>query len=166
MSVYFTSDTHFHHTNIVQYCNRPFADVEAMNAGMVAQWNARVQPSDTVYHLGDFAMGKADLLDGTRALLNGRVILVLGNHDRTPSRMRQAGFDEVHKSLTVQMDGLTLFMRHIPPHPSEVIPYCDYFLCGHVHDAWVRQGKVINVGVDAGGWNGPRTLSEILGQDL
>ena len=29
--VFFTSDTHFNHTNIIRFCNRPFKDVSHMN---------------------------------------------------------------------------------------------------------------------------------------
>ncbi len=54
MSLYFTSDTHFGHKNIIQTCNRPFASVDEMDEAMVARWNQRVGPDDTVFHLGDF----------------------------------------------------------------------------------------------------------------
>jgi calcineurin-like phosphoesterase family protein len=53
--VFFTSDTHFGHANIIKYCGRPFASVEEMNRELIARWNAVVGPRDTVYHLGDRA---------------------------------------------------------------------------------------------------------------
>jgi len=55
--VFFTSDTHFNHVNIIKYCSRPFSSVEEMNREMIARWNSVVGPEDTVFHLGDFAMG-------------------------------------------------------------------------------------------------------------
>lgn len=58
---FFTSDTHFGHVNIILYCNRPFASVLEMNEQVIARWNDRVGPRDTVYHLGDFAMGLKNL---------------------------------------------------------------------------------------------------------
>ena len=79
--IWFTSDTHFGHTNILRYCKRPFDTIEAMNDTIVNNWNTQVQSGDDVYHLGDFAMtGKTDyksLLDR----LMGNIHLVRGNHD-------------------------------------------------------------------------------------
>ncbi len=37
--VFFTSDTHFNHTNIIRFCSRPFKDVEHMNETLIANWN-------------------------------------------------------------------------------------------------------------------------------
>ena len=46
--VFFTSDTHFNHANIIKYCKRPFASVEEMNGEMISRWNKVVRPRDTV----------------------------------------------------------------------------------------------------------------------
>src|SRR5258708_12137402 len=82
MTVYFTSDTHFGHANIIRYCDRPFATVEEMDEAMIANWNAVVGRGDDVWHLGDFGWSR----DATRIRsifhqLNGRKRLVIGNHD-------------------------------------------------------------------------------------
>jgi hypothetical protein len=58
--VWFTSDTHFGHTNVIKYSGRPFADVNEMNEKLVLNWNAIVKPGDVVYHLGDFALCDAE----------------------------------------------------------------------------------------------------------
>ena len=55
MTIWFTSDTHFDHKNIIKYCNRPFKDIDEMNAELERRWNAVVAPGDRVFHLGDFA---------------------------------------------------------------------------------------------------------------
>lgn len=55
--VFFTSDTHFYHGNIIRFCNRPFEDVEMMNETIISNWNNTVGLDDTVFHLGDFCLG-------------------------------------------------------------------------------------------------------------
>ena len=55
--VFFTSDTHFNHTNIIRFCNRPFKDVIHMNETIIANWNSVVGPDDIIFHLGDFCLG-------------------------------------------------------------------------------------------------------------
>lgn len=55
--VFFTSDTHFGHKAIIGFCDRPFSSVEEMTEVLVENWNSVVGPTDTIYHLGDFAFG-------------------------------------------------------------------------------------------------------------
>jgi calcineurin-like phosphoesterase family protein len=81
MKTFFTSDTHFGHANIIKYCNRPFASVEEMDNTLIHNWNAVVRPEDTVYHLGDFAVGGGPAAPYIRRL-NGTIYFCLGNHDK------------------------------------------------------------------------------------
>jgi len=80
--IYFTSDSHFAHVNILKYCNRPFDTIEEMDSKLIENWNSVVSPNDTVYHLGDVTLGK----DGDRFLsqLNGyiRVLSYPYHHDK------------------------------------------------------------------------------------
>src|SRR5260370_31484271 len=96
MAFFFTSDTHLDHGNVITYCKRPFVSVDEMNEQMIYRWNYRVKSGDTVYHLGDFHMGKRERVAPLRERLNGRIILVRGNHDRSPKVMRECGFDDVY----------------------------------------------------------------------
>jgi calcineurin-like phosphoesterase family protein len=82
MTDFFTADTHWGHANVIEYCDRPWPDVAAMNAGLIERWNSRVQPNDTVYHLGDFGFGKPAFLHTILDQLNGDITLIEGNHDR------------------------------------------------------------------------------------
>ena len=54
--IYFTSDPHYGHANIIRYCQRPYASVEAMDAALIANWNRVVTAEDTVYVLGDVSL--------------------------------------------------------------------------------------------------------------
>ena len=56
--IFFTSDHHFYHSNIIKYCQRPFHSVEEMNEEMIRRWNSVVGVDDTVYYLGDFSLAK------------------------------------------------------------------------------------------------------------
>jgi calcineurin-like phosphoesterase family protein len=55
--VWFTSDSHASHRNIIKYCNRPFKSVEEMNAKLIENWNALIEPGGLTFHLGDFCFG-------------------------------------------------------------------------------------------------------------
>ena len=55
VNLFFTSDTHFWHSNIIKYCNRPFMDIEEMNEEIIKRWNDKIEKDDLVFHLGDFA---------------------------------------------------------------------------------------------------------------
>lgn len=61
--VFFTSDTHFNHANIIRFCNRPFKDVSHMNEAIISNWNRVVGPEDIVFHLGDFCLGGSAGMD-------------------------------------------------------------------------------------------------------
>ncbi len=80
--LFFTSDHHFGHKNIIKHSNRPFGDVEEMNETMIARWNEKVGPNDEVYYLGDFGMTKdREMIKAVLERLNGKIYLIKGNHD-------------------------------------------------------------------------------------
>ena len=79
--IFWTSDTHFSHKNIMKYCERPFDSIEEMNNTIIRNWNNVVSPGDIVFHLGDFAFGTIAQWEDVRSQLNGDIHLILGNHD-------------------------------------------------------------------------------------
>lgn len=82
MTVWFTSDTHYGHDNIIAYSKRPFDDARDMRESMINNWNAIVQPGDLVYHLGDFALCEAEEAIKVAKRLVGQKYLIFGNHDK------------------------------------------------------------------------------------
>ena len=98
--VFFTSDTHFYHGNIIRFCNRPFKDVGMMNETIISNWNNTVGLDDIVFHLGDFCLGGS--AEWTKILdrLNGKIYLILGNHDL--KNLRQ-GYVDRFEHLAMQM---------------------------------------------------------------
>lgn len=124
-----TADPHFGHENIIKYCNRPFNNVDEMDAKIVKLWNETVSNNDTVFVLGDFGMGRKKIIDHVPRL-NGRKILIKGTHDTYPNEFyRQCGFDEVSKYPILFEFFL---MSHEPLVLSETTPYFNFY--GHVHN--------------------------------
>ncbi len=81
--IFFTSDHHFGHTNIIRFSERPFASVEEMDEELIKRWNEKVSPRDTVYHLGDISLARPERTKEILDQLNGSIFLVKGNHDKS-----------------------------------------------------------------------------------
>lgn len=110
MNTFFTSDTHFGHVNIIKYCKRPFSSVEEMDNTLVRNWNAIVRPEDTVYHLGDFAVGGGPATPYLRRL-SGNIYFCRGNHDKRLINYYSYDFDSsvpYLRELTVEKQEIVL----------------------------------------------------------
>lgn len=103
-NIWYTSDTHFGHARIAEFCPQRQTwfgmdgpgDIETMNVGLMNAWNAQVAPDDIVYHLGDFAMGQIDHSLSFASRLNGQIRLTLGNHDRPHPSYSKTPEKQVH----------------------------------------------------------------------
>lgn len=82
MTVWFTSDLHFSHANVIKYSNRPFKDVKEMNEAMILKWNTVVKPGDRVYVLGDASFDSEENTLKILKRLMGQKYLIYGNHDK------------------------------------------------------------------------------------
>lgn len=130
------SDTHFGHTNTWEKFTladgsplRPFTSTEEMDETMVDNWNRVVRPQDTVYHLGDVVIARRHLETVKR--LNGRKILIRGNHDIFKDKdYYEAGFEQIH-GVRVFVDQFIL--SHIPLHPDCVGERFKRNVHGHLH---------------------------------
>ena len=114
--IYFTSDLHFGHEAILKYCNRPFANVEEMNQKLIENWNKKVPEDGLVFNLGDFAWGGYPFWKSMREQLNGKIILIKGNHDE--KNLTQTGAQELFEFVTYQMkiqiEGRKIYLNHYP----------------------------------------------------
>jgi calcineurin-like phosphoesterase family protein len=81
MTIWFTSDQHFGHKNIIKSCNRPFGSVEEMDAALIANWQVLVKPEDEIWCLGDFAFRNSRSVSSYLSELPGKKHLIHGNHD-------------------------------------------------------------------------------------
>ena len=114
--VFFTSDTHFGHSNIIKYCARPFDTTNNMDEALINNWNAKVPKDGIVYHLGDFAWGSINYWEKIREQLNGEIILVYGNHDEkylNNERMYKL-FKEVTPQKKIWINKIPIYMNHYP----------------------------------------------------
>lgn len=154
--IYFSSDQHFNHKNIIEYCKRPFTSIEEMNEKLIENWNRVVTKDDIIYNLGDFCFHtNGNSLQTIENRLNGRIVHIIGNHD---------SFSGLH-SATIKYGGKKILMVHKPMHNKTRVGFDhDIVLCGHVHEIWKRMDFVaetssfaekeipqVNVGVDV--WN-------------
>lgn len=165
--IWFTSDTHFGHQNIIKFCDRPFESVDHMNSAIVNRWNEMVAPGDTVYHLGDVALGQLEKSLPIMRRLHGYKILIPGNHDRIYSTNASAyrerflsRYEEVFDSIrgevwkwhdSVLGDAYShLLLSHLPydgdSHDGDryedqrPLDHGDILLHGHTHtkEQWSR----------------------------
>jgi len=151
MTIYFSSDHHFLHRNILKYDHRPFASIEEHDAELVRRWNKKVKPEDTVYYLGDFCFSSIERCLNLKNQLNGnKMILIKGNHDGSVTRMKKI-FNEVYKTLIIDFHGRKVRLSHYPYTDNpERGPQNDgmWLLHGHTHSKGHKvHDKQINVGV-------------------
>lgn len=114
--IFFVSDTHFGHTNIIKYCNRPFNNVDEMDEALINNWNAKVPKDGIVYHLGDFAWGSINYWKKIREQLNGEIILIYGNHDEKylNNKLMYKLFKEVTPQKKIWINKIPIYMNHYP----------------------------------------------------
>lgn len=112
---FFTSDTHWGHKRIIELCKRPFKDVEEMNNSLIENWNKVVPKNGIVFHLGDFAFGGSELWNKVLDQLNGKIYLILGNHDRGNLRENYIKkFELVTPQMQIEIEGRSVYLNHYP----------------------------------------------------
>ena len=127
------ADPHFSHANILNFKRhdgsplREFKSIEEMDAFMIHWYNELVSPEDRVYILGDVAMNRKGL-DRAVPSLNGRKVLVKGNHDMDKLAYYSQYFDDVR--AYVPKKGFIL--SHIPIHPGSLGRW-NVNIHGHLH---------------------------------
>lgn len=163
VQTFFTSDTHFGHKNIIKHCERPFKSVQEMDDTMIENWNNVVGPDDIVYHLGDFALGRGSYMQNVLdicSVLNGKKILIYGNHDY-PKRLRlMTPFEEMHHVLFRRFGDLEIFMSHYAHRVWNKSHRGSIHLYAHSHGTLEEIGFSKDVGVDSNNFT-PLSLKSI-----
>ena len=141
--IYFTSDTHFSHKNILAYepITRPFKDVDEMNETIIQNWiNKGITDEDDVYVVGDFFMGQLDKIQPILDRLPGKIHLIRGNHDQKNriEIFEKNGID-VKDIDYIKYKGRFFILCHFPNDNEEFIRMITQdnsevvWLYGHVH---------------------------------
>lgn len=113
--IFFTSDLHFFHKAVIGYDNRPFHTIEDMNSHLIYKWNSVVKEKDVVYVLGDFGFCQISLIKNILNSLNGRKILIAGNHDRhSHFQYIDAGFEAVYYEAVIKLGRKVVRLSHYP----------------------------------------------------
>src|SRR5262245_53035088 len=175
MAVYFIADTHFGHANIIKYCLRPFlsaeeerqiraargdrqklrdvvisrASVERMDQTMLDNINAVVGPDDTLWHLGDFALGDYEKAEAYRRRIHCKnVHLIWGNHDRRPAVAPL--FGQTHDQVMIRVEEQLLFLNHYAMRVWDRAHRGAWHLYGHSHGKLPDDPNLLSfdIGVD------------------
>ena len=160
--IYFTADTHFHHVNVIDMCNRPFADVNEMNKTLITNWNALVSNDDEIYILGDFLFkGTGEQANKILQKLNGKKYLIRGNHERylEDKDFDISAFEWVKDYHVLSYKDARFVLFHFP-----ILEWAHYHrksvhLYGHIHNNVSHRpdetakfaclgDRAVNVGVD------------------
>lgn len=141
--VFFISDTHFKHTNILTFepYYRPFKSIQEHDAALVEKWNSVVNKGDIVFHLGDVAMGSHGL--ETVSQLNGDKRLIMGNHDKAPTSNYLKHFTKIYGSITYK----DFICTHIPVSDKQFGRFKGN-IHGHLHSKVMEDLKYFNVSVE------------------
>jgi calcineurin-like phosphoesterase family protein len=169
MNTFFISDTHFHHSNIIKYCNRPFNDAVEMNKTIIKNWNAVVKPDDLVYHLGDFCFGRENYhFDSVFNQLNGKIVFIEGNHDKLARQNKYKFYNYHYGYHEAYVGDQLIVMSHYPmvtwnkKHRGAIMihGHCHYNLpIGRKESQ--ELGKILDVGVDGNNYK-PYSYDELM----
>jgi len=163
--VWFASDYHFCHANVIKYDGRPYKDVEEMNESLILNWNDCVGVDDTVFYLGDLSFDRSG--KQTKEIMNrinGKIHYILGNHDDEKDMRRLNRFETISDYINLSIPDEDnprkkqgIMMMHYPILSWDKAHHGDWHLHGHCHQSLVKQNpeyykrKVLDMGCN--GWN-------------
>lgn len=161
--VYFWSDQHFGHKNIIPFCNRPFTDTDEMASIMIDNHNNIVKPNDTVFWVGDIGFMSVPKINEVLDQLNGYKIHIVGNHDiERNGNVYKLNVDEQYPCYSLVTERVNLLLTH---YPLDTLPNKCINVHGHIHTNVITDKKHINVCVEHTNYT-PRSLESVLEQSF
>lgn len=163
-NVFFTSDFHLFHQNIIRFDSRPFSDLSEMHEEIIKGWNEKVSNDDIVIYLGDISFHKGrdeDKFNEILNRLNGKIYYIIGNHDNFDKIKNIKRFEKVVDYLEVRIKHITkerpeiketLFCcMHYPIYVWNKCHHGSYMIHGHSHmslseDDYHKTRRIFDVG--------------------
>lgn len=164
-NIFFISDLHIGHKNVIKFDSRPFVDVDEMHVELINRWNSVVSADDVVFFLGDLAFARDELIKWFIYSLNGKIHFILGNHDKMDHIMKFNRWETIHESYTeigvLDTDSKEsrgfggyqkIILSHYPILSWNKAHYGSWHLHGHCHGSLVKSNqeyykrKVLDVG--------------------
>lgn len=160
-NVWFASDYHFCHGNIIKYDKRPFANSQEMDSTLIENWNELVGVNDTVIYIGDLCFDRSG--GAAKAIvdqLNGKIHFVLGNHDNEKDIRKLGRFETVSDYINLSVLDTDnprkyqgIMIMHYPILSWDKAHHGEYMLHGHCHGSlmndpeysWYYERKVLDV---------------------
>lgn len=145
-NIWFYSDPHWGHENIIKYENRPFQNSEEALHIMVENWNKTIKRCDKVFVLGDVSFYNKEKTTNIINSLKGNKILIKGNHDKSRSVQfwMDCGFKEAYNYPIIYSEFYML--SHAPLYVNENMPYLN--IHGHIHSQSLDSKQHFNVSVE------------------
>ena len=167
--IWFTSDWHIQHKNVIDFCNRPFASLEEMHEVLVANVNKLVKPADTLVFVGDITFGNTTITKTVIDKINCTCVAIIGNHDPKYGSLLNMGFKLAVNTMSMTIHDHQVIVSHYPFKPpfwarvlgriaKMELRYIDrrppktrntYLIHGHTHSKKRFEGYALHVGVDA-----------------
>jgi len=151
-NIYYWSDIHFSHKNIIKYTGRPYPDYEAMNEGLITSYLNTVTANDVVVFGGDIGFGNIDLINQKLNRLPGYKIQIVGNHDMyRDGSLYDLNFDERHLCFVTNIDDCNMSFQLLHTHyplGDQYVPENCLSVHGHIHNHLMTGNKHINICVE------------------
>lgn len=162
-NIFFTSDNHFGHKNVIKYSNRPFDDVEQMNRQLIENINKTVKADDVLFFLGDFMFGKPhQAINTLNQIVCQNKHLIIGNHDEdlVEDKSFRHCFNSVQDYLEIKVKDndvergvQKIILFHFPILEWNKGHKGSWMLHGHTHGNLkipdqLKNKRILDVGVD------------------
>ena len=132
--IYFISDLHFGHFNIIRFDNRPFVSIEVMDTEIITNWNSKIKDTDTVYILGDVSWYNNQKTYEILKQLKGKKVLIKGNHDKLVQDINcRKQFIEITDYKEIVLNNQLIVLSHYPIMYWKNQWNSTIHLYGHVH---------------------------------
>jgi calcineurin-like phosphoesterase family protein len=166
-NIFFISDLHLGHRNVIKYDKRPFIDASGqpdlsmMHTTIINNWNSVVGHNDVVFNLGDLCFDGVNLAKEIVSKLNGKIHFLIGNHDSYNDLISLNRFETINDLVDLNIVGNTMYKNlhfvlcHYPIYSWNRMKHKSYHIHGHLHgnldndslsDNYYVGKKVIDVG--------------------